>query len=177
MTTPNTPARKKEIPLTKKKPETELELEESKVSKTKTTSIQDFRKALVIGRTNVDKYSKFKNPEGVQEILEIVLAGGDGVESTFKFKYNIKRLKAGDYVKLHQIRKKMVKGEEVEIMSEYAASVIIGCVDEMGARIFSPADAEILDHAANGIAILEASNSVLASGGATGDQDAVEKPV
>lgn len=179
MSTKKTSARKRPAPkatpadqLTKAKAPTELEAAENGVKKEKTTTISDFRRALAIGRENVDKYAK----NGGKAEITIKMLGNDGVESTFTEEYTIKLLKTGDYLKYHLLQTGMKAGKEITVMSSYAAAVIVGCVDEKGDRIFSPKDAELLDCHANASEVMGAAGEILTASGVTGDQDAVEKP-
>lgn len=160
---------------TKPKSETELGLAEGAVKKVKTTDISDFRRALVIGRENIDKY----NEHGGEYELTFKVMGNNGVESRHHIKYCAKLLNAGDWRKygdmqLVKYQRKDGKGEAN--ISDLSSAVIIGCLEADGSRIFSPKDAEMLDHSANAIAILEAAGIILTASGASGDQDAVEKP-
>ena len=159
---------------TKVKPASALEIAEGNVEKVKTTSIADFRRALTIGKKNLDKFSKFNG----KDQITICIMGADGNKSDMTLEYNIKPFNAGDWVKYSEMQSKTGEGgKEEKAMSNYAAAVIIGCVDDEGARIFSPEHVKLLDHHSNALAVMNATNSILIGAGATGDQDAVEKPV
>ena len=167
--TRKTPADQK----TKAKAPTELQAAEAGVKKEKTTTIADFRRALAIGRENNDKYKK----TGGKDKITLKIMGGNGKESSISLPFNIKLFKAGDWVKYSAMQHDTVKGKEVIIMSEYAAALIIGCIDDKGERIFSPKDAPILENSANAVELMRITTEILTASGATGDQDAVEKPV
>ena len=157
---------------TKKKAPTEIEAAENGVAKVKTTKIADFRRALVLGRSNLDKYDKY----GGKDKMTLKIMGADGKESEMTIEYQIKLFKAGDWTKYNTMQKNTESGKEVTAMDAHTAAVIIGCLDEEGERVFSPKDVEFLQHPANVISVMSAATEILTASGATGDQDAVEKP-
>ena len=158
---------------TKPKANTELENAENGVKKEKTTTIADFRRALDIGRANEEKYAK----DGGKAKLSIILMDGKGNANNLTIDYTIKLFTPGDWSKYHDMQKTLKSGKPVVVMSRYAAAAIVGCVDEEGNRLFKISDAAgILDKPANTIEVMSAANTILIGGGATEDQDAVEKP-
>ena len=143
--------------------------------KKKSKTIINFRKALNVGRKNMDKYAK----DGGKSTIEICIMGADGSESSVKTEYTIKLFTAGDWVRYGRMQVKPADNEgddDIKVMSEYTAAIIMGCLDDDGDRIFSIADVELLEHPANATAIMEAMTKILTASGATADQDIVEKP-
>jgi len=125
------------------------------------SKLNDFRKAVNLGKKNLEKVKTISEPL----TTTFYVPDGKGIGQPHELTYCLKALTVKDTFDHFTMQTTYVDDVSVDVMTAEAAMVIVGVVDPKGKRIFSEDDATFLDSTLNTKPVLNVSIAIMSNAG------------